>query len=273
MNKPKIIEYIDFRAYLKDFFDYKKEKTPKFSHRKLAASLSLASPSFMAEVIKGKKNLSKKIILKLQDILQFTEREFRYFEILVQFNQSKSMEEKNHYFTQLSKFRGSRAKTINENQYKFYTKWYYSAVWTYFGYNTNERDPAKIASEIFPPISPKQVNESINLLLHLKLIKKMANGYAATENHIVTENPFRGMVASQYNRLFMEMAKNALDTVPGRSRQYHVLMFSISQKGFQSIKERIRSFQEELRDIIERDQAEDRIYTLCMQLFPNSKNH
>jgi uncharacterized protein (TIGR02147 family) len=81
------------------------------------------------------------------------------------------------------------------------------------------------------------------------------------------------MVASQYNQELMEMARDALGTVPAASRQYNSLMFSISEKGFQSIKERIRSFQEELRDIIERDQQEDRIYTLSMQLFPNSKNH
>jgi uncharacterized protein (TIGR02147 family) len=273
MKEPKITDYIDFRAYLKDFFLFRKKVSLIFSHRKLAASLSLSSPSFMAEVLKGKKNLSQKLILKLGNVLQLSDRNFRYFDLLVKFNQSKGMEEKNHFFKELSKFRSSRAKIIHEGQYKFYTKWYFSAVWSYFGYNQKENDPLKIAGEIFPSITPRQVNESIKLLLELNLIKKMANGYTVTDNHITTDYPFRGMVAAKYNQVMIDMAKNALEKVPARSRQYNVLMFSISEKGFENIKERIRSFQEELREIVERDQKEDRIFTLSMQLFPNSKKH
>ena len=273
MKNLKIIDYIDFRIFLKDFFRLKKEVSPNFSHRQFASALSLSSPSFIAEVIKGKKNLSQKLVIKLSNIIRFSDRDAYYFDLLVKFNQCKSMEEKNHYFEKLSKFRDSRAKTIHENQYKFYNKWYYSVVWTYFGYNQNEKEPSKIASNIFPPMKAQEVKEAIQLLLDLQLIKKMANGYAVTNKHIVTENPFRGMVASQYNHVFIDMAKGALKNIEPDSRQYNVLTFSISKKGFSAIKERIRSFQEELRDIIERDSNEDRIYTLCTQLFPNSKKH
>ncbi|MBF0432044.1 MAG: TIGR02147 family protein [Fibrobacteria bacterium] len=270
-KKPKITAYIDFRLFFKDLFEYKKKHTPGFSFRKLTVSLGLASPSYISEVIKGKKNLSQKLILKLSKTLSFSDLECQYFELLVKFNQSKSMEEKNHFFKQLSKFRSSLAKTIHTAQYKFYTKWYYSAVWSFFGMNNRESDPSKIAREIFPQITAAQVKESIKLLLEIGLIKKMANGYSVTENHISTEYPFRGMVAVEYNQNMLDMAKSALKTVPAKSRQYNTLTFSISEQGFGTIKERIRSFQEELREIIERDQKEDRIYTLSMSLFPNSK--
>ena len=101
MKKLKITEYIDFRSYLGDYFLMQKKASSKFSHRQFAATLKLSSPSFISEVIKGKKNLSQKLILKLATVLQFNDQENNYFEILVKFNQSKSMEEKNHFFLQL----------------------------------------------------------------------------------------------------------------------------------------------------------------------------
>ena len=72
-------------------------------------------------------------------------------------------------------------------------------------------------------------------------------------------------------REVLGLSMEVLETVPPESRQYNALMFSISAEGFQAVKDRIRSFQEELREIIDRDGKEDRIYTLTMQLFPNSK--
>jgi uncharacterized protein (TIGR02147 family) len=272
-EKPNLFDFIDYRLWLRDVFAFLKKTSSGFSHRKLAARLSLSSPSFMSEVLKGKKNLSRKLLFRLCKFLNFSEREAQYFELLVLFNQAREMEEKNHFFGQMAKFRRSRAKVIHEEQYKFYTKWYYSAVWNFFGVNSKMSNPAAIAREIYPSITATQVRESITLLLKLELLKKTANGYTVTQNHIVTDNPFKGMAAIPFNQSLLDLGMHALSSVPGKSRQYNVLMFSISENGFKTIKERIRGFQEELREIIERDSGEDRIYTLATQLFPNSRNH
>ena len=62
---PEFTDYLNSSSYLKDYFEYKKKTTPRFSHRKLAKSLTLSSPSFISEVINSKKKLSQKLLLKL----------------------------------------------------------------------------------------------------------------------------------------------------------------------------------------------------------------
>jgi uncharacterized protein (TIGR02147 family) len=62
-----------------------------------------------------------------------------------------------------------------------------------------------------------------------------------------------------------------LDTVAPQHRQYNTLVFSTSERGFAAIKERIVSFQEELKEIIDREAETDRVCTLSMQLYPNTK--
>jgi uncharacterized protein (TIGR02147 family) len=181
------------------------------------------------------------------------------------------MTEKNHFFGLLSKFRSSRAHIVGETQYRFFSKWYYSAVWNYFGIDQKQRHPALIASRIHPAITASQAEESIRLLLDLGLIKKTASGYAVTDKHLYTEKDVQALAAKQHIQELTQMALQVFDTVPADKRQYNALMFSISEEGFKAVKDRIRSFQEELREIIDRDGKEDRIYTLTMQLFPNSK--
>jgi uncharacterized protein (TIGR02147 family) len=270
---PQILQYLDYRDFIRDHCAFRKEEDPDFSQRNFAreAGLPLSSSSLLPAIMKGRRNLSASLRIKFGKAMGLGEREYRYFDLLVQFNQAKSMTEKNHFFELLSKFRSSRAHIVGETQYRYFSKWYYSAVWNYFGIEQKQKHPGIIAAGIFPPITPSQAEESIRLLLELGLIKRTASGYTVTDKHIYTEKNVQALAAKQHIQELTGLAMQVFDTVPADRRQYNALMFSISKEGFQAVKDRIRSFQEELREIIDRDGKEDRIYTLTMQLFPNSK--
>jgi uncharacterized protein (TIGR02147 family) len=109
------------------------------------------------------------------------------------------------------------------------------------------------------------------LLLDLGLIKRTANGFVTTEKHIFTPRDVQARSAREHMRELTRMSMEVLEKVPQDARQYNALMFTISPQGFAVVKDRMRSFLEELREIIDRDQGEDRIYSLTMQLFPNSR--
>jgi uncharacterized protein (TIGR02147 family) len=270
---PQILQYLDYRDFLRDHYAHRKNVDGDFSQRTFAreAGLPASCSSLLPAVIKGRRQLSQNLRIKFGKAMRLGEREYRYFDLLVQFNQAKGMTEKNFFFAQLSKFRSSRAHIVGETQYRFFSKWYYSAVWNYFSFEHKQRNPAAIAANILPPITPTQAEESIRLLLELGLIKKTASGYMIAERHIYTEKNVRAMAAREHIQELGAMAMKVFETTPAEQRQYNALMFGVSKEGFQSIKDRIRSFQEELREIIDRDTKEDRVYTLTMQLFPNSK--
>jgi uncharacterized protein (TIGR02147 family) len=270
---PHILQYLDYRDFLRDFFAHRKTIDPDFSQRAFAreADLPASCSSLLPAVIRGRRQLSQNLRVKFGKAMRLGERENRYFDLLVQFNQAKGMTEKNFFFSQLAKFRSSRARIVGETQYRFFSKWYYSAVWNYFGIDQKTRHAAAIAANIHPPITQAQAEEAIRLLLEIGLIKKTASGYAVAERHIYTEKDVQALAARQHLQELMAMAAKVFPDLPAGQRQYNALMFSISKDGFQAIKDRIRSFQEELREIIDRDRNEDRVYTLTLQLFPNTK--
>jgi uncharacterized protein (TIGR02147 family) len=270
-TRPNIFKYLDFRDFMREYFEFARWEDQSFSLRTFLSKIShsLSSSGLLSAVLKGTRNLSPALRLKIAQVMGLKEKESQYFHLLVQFNQAKSMEEKNHLFQQLSKFRESKAKTVSDEQYGFYSKWYYLVVWCYFGMDGARKNPNEIAKRINPPVTPAQVEESIAKLLQLKLIKKTANGYAPSENHITTEKEVRDMVANHHHKEFIQMAEHMVDVIPPARRQYNTLVFSISKEAFETVKERMATFQEELREILTRDSKEEMICTLSMQLYPN----
>ncbi len=272
LEKLRIIDYLDYRRFLQDFCTQEKLSSKRFSNRVFAkkAGLPPSSASFLSKVISGKRKLTQTQRLNFAQAMELGASERQYWDLLVQFNQAKSMAERNHFFTELAKYRGSKAKTIGQSQYRFFDNWYYQAVWAFVGMRPGVREPEIIARNLNPKISAAQVSEALKCLESLALVKKTANGYRVTERHISTEKEIHDLATRrqilEMNRLGMEM----LDQVNAKDREYNSLTMYLSKKGFEAVKERILSFREELRDLVERDTEEDRIYTLCMQLFPNS---
>jgi uncharacterized protein (TIGR02147 family) len=271
--KPVVFQYLDYRIFLKDLIAHEGSKTKRVSLRAFSARVlpALSGSGLLSGVLKGKKNLGPNLRSKFASALQLKARETQFFELLVQFNQAADLAEKNRYFTQLSRFNQSRAKLVSQGQYLFFSRWYYTVVFNYFGINQGQKNPMEIASAIFPPLSPAQVEEAIRLLLELGMIRKLANGYSVSDNHLTTEPEFRGLIAAQYNQQFLQLAAESLHHVDPKHRQFSTVVFSSSRETVEQIKERMAMFQEEVQDLLNKDPKSECIHTLGMQLYPNTR--
>ena len=270
---PQVTDYLDFRSYLKDYFLYRKQEHTGYSMRTFARNpaLGISSSGFMTNLLKGTRNLTQRQRLQFAKALHLEARQAEYFDFLVQFNQAKSIEEKNHFFAYLSKHRGSQAKTLLEKQYKFFANWHHSVIWNYLGLEKSEGSPARIAKHLAENLPPAEVEESLNLLLDMGLIKKKANGYGVTDRHLISDKVFTGQVAKDYHKDILRLAAGALDRFPPDQRQFNVLAFSVSNKGFAAVKQRIDAFLQEVREIIDRDDAMNQVNFLNIQLFPGAR--
>lgn len=268
MDMPRVSSYLDFRSYLLDWCGWQKSQRKGFSLRALSLRLGLGGTSFLSAVLKGKKNLGEDVRLRLALQLDLAPEDESFFHLLVQFNQAKEMECKNHLFSQMQKYRASRARVAGEGQYRFYSHWYYAAIWNFFGIEHRVKDFQKIGATFQPNLSSEQVEEAIGVLQELGLVRKLANGYEALEQHWTTEPEVASLAIKTHIQELIRISAERLQSVPAAERQYNTLMFHVSSDGFQAIRDRMRQFQEELRDILDRDKGEDRIYTLSMSLFP-----
>lgn len=272
-SPPHVTAYLDFRSYLKDWFRYRKAVHPGYSMRSFARNpgLGISSTSFMTNLLKGARNLTQRQRLAFIKALRLEGADAEYFDFLVQFNQAKSLDEKNYFFGHLSRHRGSRAKLLLEGQYAFFSEWQHSVIWNYVGLKGAEADPARLARHLAEGISPEKIRASLDLLLDMGLIRRTANGYDLAERHLVTDKVFTGKTAKDYHRTFMALASSALDKVPSERRQFKVLAFTVSDKGFAAVKQRIDVFMQEVREIVDRDEDMNQVNVLNIQLFPAAR--
>lgn len=270
---PSVFDYLEYRRYLADYFTSRRITDENFSLRAFAlkAGMPLSNSSFFSKVIAGKRNLSQDLRFKLAKALKLAPSEIKYFELLVQFDQSKEGEGKRHLYAELAKYGKSKARIIDKEGFDYYSKWQNSIVRAFFGINQKENNAAAIGRRVFPQIPAKDVEAAIGLLLSLGLISKTANGYALREPNIAAERENKDFVGKLRILEMLRLAQEVFNHVPPASREYSAMTVYISEKGYQAIKDKIRVFREELKSLVDADRDEDRIYTLGMQLFPNSR--
>lgn len=272
IKAPSIYDYIDFRRYIGDYLFFRRNQDLKFSIRVFTKTcgLPLSNSSFFSKVISGKRNITIDLQFKIAKAMKLDSNGIAYFTLLVRFGQSKDPESKNQLYSELGKYVKSKAKIITKDGYTYYSKWQNAILRAYFGINQNEKNSATIGMKIFPQIPAKEVDTAVGLLLDLGLIAKTANGYTLQSKNIATERENQDFVGKIRIFEMLKLAQEVFNHIPPKDRDFSAMTIFISQNGFQAIQEKIHLFREELKAIIASDKNEDRIYTLGIQLFPNS---
>jgi uncharacterized protein (TIGR02147 family) len=270
---PSVFEYLDYRRYLADWFTAKRIGDAHFSLRAFAlkAGLPLSNSSFFSKVIAGKRNLTLDQQFRIAKAIKLPADEIKYFGVLVQFNQSKDPEGKKHFYAELAKHGQSKARIIDKEGYDYYSRWQNSIVRAFFGIEQKEGNPAAIGRRVFPQVPAQEVEDAIKLLLQLGMISKTANGFALRDPNIATERENKDFVGKLRILEMLRLAQDVFNHVPPKDREYSAMTVYISEQGYQALKDRIRTFRQEVKAIVGADQGEDRIYTLGMQFFPNNR--
>lgn len=223
-------------------------------------------------MLKGRKHLGQGLRLRFARVLGLGPVEQEYFDLLVQADRSRSSEEKAHYRSRLARFHGSRPRTLDGEERRFFDRWWYAAVWHWFGSHPDQANPARIAKAMRPALEAAQVEEAIRVLLELKLIKRLANGYAVTERHLAASPGFRGEAARERAREHLRLAIDALDGVPAGEREFRVQTLSLSARGYQRIRDKLESLLAEAREwAATAPSGGERVYALAAQLYPFSE--
>jgi uncharacterized protein (TIGR02147 family) len=272
-----IFRYNDYRKFLADYYKEKKNTVKYFSYLNFSRKAGFSSKSFVFNVIKGRKNLSGSSVVKLCRLLQLSKTEAAYFENLVYFNQAKNFSERDFYYKQLNAIHhttteASNAKQLRKDQYEFYSNWYHVVIRSLIDLYPLVKDPRAIAAMLYPAITPKQAQRSIELLLRLGLVQKQAGGFYKISSKLLTTGQDIVSLAVQHFHLeCMELAAKALRELAREKRNISGLTLGISQEAYAKIEQIINSCQEEILDIAENDKESDRVYQLNFQFFPVSR--
>lgn len=251
---PRLLKY-DLKSIIEKVIKQKQEKNPRFSQRAMAKYLGM-SPSTLNEIIKGKRNLSKKTIDKMKrlfaddpDLLEVLEA---------------------HERGNLNFFTGE------SNQYtKTITTWHHEAILELTQTVDFNDDPQWIAERLNLPVC--RVTEAIDDLFTVGALTRHQSGkMVPTSLNSLTamEKPNEHLLKRAESHL--EKIATSIKELPYDERFFGTVTIAICPDDFEVIRTRMVEFIKEQTAFLSRNAANQREVHLislgCVPLTRRAKN-
>ncbi len=269
--KP-IFEYEDYRDFLADDFALRQAKNATYSLRSWARMLDV-NPATLTRVLNKTRHISPLLALKFASCCHLSKKATEYFEMLVTYNQAKTLEERTYFYGKLLTYKSGAIRKVSSDQYEFYAKWYYTAIREVLQLQTFKGDYTALAGSLTPPIKVVDAKYAVELLVRLGLVAQLEDGtYKATEALITTGNSATAVVVDGFQAEMMTRARAALDAVPRPERNFSTLSLSVSEKHYETIIEELRAFRRKVLEMAKSNEAGGRVYQFNFHVFPLSKH-
>lgn len=271
--EPSIYDFLDYRQFLRSFYEAEKARLPAFSYRYFARKAGFSSPNFLQLVIEGQRNLGRDSVERFVKALKLAPEEAGFFRDLVAFNQAKNISEKNVYFEKVVQSRRFQAwRKLDGALLEYLRHWYYPAIRELAGRTDFVDDPAWIADRLWAKVAREEIARALSVLESLQLLVRGPDGRLSRGEPTVSTGPeARGaakVVAAAFLRQMLERASESIDAVPPERRDIGSITVAVRQETIPELQERIRRFRRELLDRCDQDRDPTEVFQVNIQLFP-----
>lgn len=271
---PSVFEYLDFRAYLQDYYKWAKGGRRGFSYRRFSQLAGLRSPNFLKLVIDGDRNIGPSSLSGITSALRMNKGQAQFFEDLVAFGQAKTPEQTERAYGRVSACRVRRkVVTLEGGLYDYFTHWYYPAIRELAAREDFRDDPEWVGRQLLPPVNTAQAKQALSVLKDLGLLQPDDHGRLQRAETSVTTGPeVRRRAFIGYHHQMLQRSAESIGLVPQPEREISALTVCISPDTFARLKLRLQDVLEEVMDTCDADADPRRVYQLNFQLFPLSKS-
>ena len=269
---PEVFRYLDYRAYLRDFYEHKKAGPRSFSYRAFSRRAGLKSPNYLKLVMDGDRNLTAPMAGNFADGCGLTGEAKAYFGDLVAFNQATTGPERNAAYDRLKSHR--RYRTVQRLELAhaaYHASWYVPAIRELACRADFKAEAAWVAARLRPRITLSQAERGLRILRELSMLIQNDDGrWVQTEALVSTGPETIGVHIGNYHRTMMRQAAEAIDEFPPAQRDISSLTLCLGEDKLAEVKARIVRFRRELLELSVEDPNPRQVVQVNFQLFPLS---
>jgi uncharacterized protein (TIGR02147 family) len=269
---PDIYAYTNYRRFVRDYYDARKAADKRFSLARFAELAGFRTKTFLLKVMMGEKAVAKKSIGNVAAAMTLGKRESQFFEAMVGFNDAKSAKQRQAWLEKLQSFKyTSLSVRLKANQFAYFSKWYHVVIRELVTLIDFKDNYGILARAVVPAITPSQAKRAVRLLVKLGLIEKANGRYRQTEKHLTTGDEVSSAGIEQFQRATMKLGAESIDRISSDMRDISTLTMGLSRKGFERMRDDIRSYRKKLIEMANQDSDTDSVYQMNIQFFPVSK--
>lgn len=259
--------------FLRSALETKQTKNSKFSLRSWAKQMGMSSHAPLNLMLSGKRPIPKKYLPSFIKSLGLDAREGLYLETLIEFNQAKSMEEKDMYHARLQELAPQKAVNLIEMEtFKYFGDPLHCIILDMTDLADFSIDPKWIQSRLRVRALIRQIEEVTERLIKLGLLKEVNGRYTKTHQHITNRPDVADLGSQQYHKNVSQMAIDLISEQPVTVREFNGYSLNIKKDKIPEAKLLIRDF---IKNFIERieepSSAGEETYQLNVQFFGLTK--
>lgn len=274
-NKINIYDYLDYRLFLRDFYDLEKSLDPTFSYRVFATAVDIDA-SLLVKILQSKRHLSDTSVNTFVAFFNFKEGKSEYFREMVAYGKAKTPDAIRKHFETLQKMRPSRCRMLDEARYRYFQQWYYPMVrsaldvYEYRG----EQDAVSLGNSCIPKLTAAQIVTSVEALLQLGLAKRNEQGrIVPSDAHVRTQDHWLSASISEYQKTVTELGRQSIENIPKENRDISTLTMALDSSQIEKIRGILADARKSIVNVVNSMPAEqcDSVYQLNFQMFPMMK--
>lgn len=269
MEPPDVITYLDYRRFLRDWFDWKKADNSRYSHRLFARRAGVRSPSLLLLVSEGKRNLTAQTTQGFCDAMALDEPSTRHFSLLVRMDQAETSAERAEALEEiLATKRFREARRLEAGGFQYMAHWWFPAIHELARRTDFRPDPAWIAAQLDPPVPVDRAAQALEALLDIGLLAPDDEGVPRpTDASVVTPHEVADVAIQAYHEGMLRRAVESIDRFPRSQRHLLGLTVAIPGSLVPVVKARLNEVQRELLSLCDQP-AHEQVYQLSIAFFP-----
>ena len=265
-----IVEYSDFRKYMRDFYEDRKLRSA-FSWREFSKNAGFSSPSYMKVVCDGKSKLSRIGVERTGAAMGLSGFEMDYFRAMVQFGQAETEEKKTEaYKKMIAIAKTYKVRTLEGELFQYYDTWR-NPVLRELAPIMPGATPGEMAKMCYPEISAAEVRDSLDFLTKSGLLKKVDGNFEQSETSVKGTTDATRLALRGMHREMSKLATPALD-LPKEVRNFSGVTMGLSRESYRKIEGVLDECRRQIIDIAAEEKNNEQVYRLNLQLFPLTKN-
>ncbi len=273
---PNIYSYMDYRSFLRDFYEAKKNGPRGYSFRSFSKTAGFSSPNLLKLVMEGGRNVSREAAEKFCKGLDLNGPMADYFTTLVEFNQSKSDSLKQALLERLKKLMPYKhRRDLGEETFQYLSHWIYPVIREMVQLKEFRSDPYWIARHLVMDVTTQDISSALRFLEKSGFITKTALGnYEATDAMVSSPDEVANLAVRNFHRQMLDQAKYSLEKLSVQEREFNALTFMLPASGIVELKAKIKSFVRELHEWSVQEAQEksaEQIIQLNLQMYPHTK--
>lgn len=263
-----ILEYQNYRQYMRDFYGYKKQ-TSVFSWREFSKLAGFVSPNYLKQVCEKDANLSKAGVCKVANAMGLEGIEATFFEDLVIFDQAKSDEDKKKAFAEMNAIaHANRIKILGADSFKFYESWLHPVIRELAPAMPGAK-PKQLAKKCHQDASADDVEQSLDFLVRAGLLQKTGpHAYRQVDKNLAGSAESMAVAICSMNRNMAKIAETAIDRFSVEERNFTGITMGVSDEAYAKVVDLLRECRNKIVEVVSSDKKMDRVYRLNLQLFP-----